>query len=540
MVRNEQILKDILLKMNYDVSKTLSEQDNPRLDGIGRPNYSTPVKPKSLNWSDKYPKECKYQDKVVQHPNIQGYSSKESLIEGFCFYPFSSTKSPGQISGKWVPSNSEVRFWDVADISKYVDQIISNKEFTSLWSGFTEEQIQEIVTNNIVLDTVWSFNVGNRRVTPYFTKTSGSFNPSDVKIKGWFYQDSKEPYIQPKWVDTRSEFDKLIDEYGTAAQIITGLGIAAISIATAGMGGLALLALEIAVEGTLGAIIASRELRKGNKLAAGFEIAFALTPWLKTFKFMRGLDNSVVKSLTSKMGEYGLKSDSSVDEVVSFYRGLSDAEKDAFTKMIKDTSDELTEAELKRAMGKKFTEEIYSFAKKNPNIFKDISWYQKVWAKELGINGIILLFNIASEIFLGENLSEEEERALNGIFLKIPKELSQQITMEILSNPKNVEKFKETMPNILSTMEDAKPNVSSRIDSLANIAMVYDSFNKNGVELNNPKIDDTTSISDGYVQVSIDEYLDIMDGIESGDIDISQVKEMRSNNGDLIYLFKEK
>jgi len=536
MVRSEEILKDILLKMNYDTSKTLSEQDGPKLDQIGKPKSSSSAPSSS---SDYWKVGCKYPNKAQKPPSIDGVDGPDAMIQGFCAYPVSSNKNSGQVLVMFVPSASEITWFDVADIAEYADQKIATKELNGFWSGFTDDQIQSIVTSNLVPGTIKSFNVGTRKVTGWLTKTGGSFDPSNVRYKGLFYTDTRKPYIQPEWEDRRTDWDKLVDEYGTAAQIFTAVAFVALSIATGGVGGIALLATEIAIEGTLGAIIAQREWEKGNKVGAGAELLFGLTPWLKAVPGIRALKPGVVKGLTSKMGKAGLTAESSVDDIVTFYRGLTEAEQQAFTRLVKDTSDELSEAAVKEALGKALTEEVYDYVRKNPDVFKDLSWYQKVWAKELGVNGILMVSNIAYQAYFGKDLTQEEKNNLQGIFLKMPEDSAKDVTMQILSSPENTEKFIEVSSEILQSLEESSPKISNRIDSLANLAVVYDAFNDNGIPLNNPKVPDATTISDGFNEVSFDEYLNLMDQIEDGSIDINSVKEMRDSNGKLIYLYKK-
>lgn len=538
MVRNEDILKNILLKMNYDSSKTLTEQDNPRLDKVGSMVDNNRPSPSESNLKY-YQVGCKYPNKAQQPPSLDGVSGEDAMIHGYCFYPASSNKNPGQVVGVWVPAASDIKWFDVADISEYVDQKINSKGLDSFWSGFTDDQIQSIITKNLVIGTIQSFNIGDRKVAGWFTKTGGSFNPDDVRYKGLFYTDNGKPYEQPGWEDRRTDWDKLVDEYGTAAQIFTALAFVALSIATGGVGGVALLATEIAIEGTLGAIIAQREWEKGNKVGAGAELLFGLTPWLKAVPGIRALKPGVVKSLTTKMGQAGLTETSSVDDIVTFYRSLNEVEQEAFTRLVKDTSDELSEASVKKALGRALTEETYDYVRKNPEVFKNLKWYQKVWAKEAGINGLLVIANTAYMAYFGNELTQQEKNELQGLFLKIPDDISKNIQYEIFSDPENTKKAIESLPQILSAYEKNASKISAKIDSAANIAIIYDSFNKNGVPLNNPKVQDTTSIPNGYKEISFEEYLKLNDMIDDGTIDEDNVKEMRGNNGQLIYLSKK-
>jgi hypothetical protein len=121
----------------------------------------------------------------------------------------------------------------------------------------------------------------------------------------------------------------------------------------------------------------------------------------------------------------------------------------------------------------------------------------------------------------------------------MPEDLAKEVTMQILSSPEKTEKFIEASPKILQTLEESAPKISNRIDSLANVGVVYDAFNENDIPLNNPKVDDASTIPDGFNEISFDEYLNVMDQIEDGSIDINSLKEMRDSNGDMVYLYKK-
>lgn len=506
MVRNEQILKDILLKMNYDTSKTLNENSilleqpesvTDRRLGINGDNATAPS-----SSGDYWTVGCKYPNKAIQPPSVNGLEGQDAMIQGYCSYPLSSNQNPGQIVSVFVPNASDIRWYDVADIAKYIDTKINGKELDSFWSGFTDDQIQYVVTKNIVPGTVWGFNVGDRKVAGWLTKPGGSFVPDEVRFKGLYYRDTGEPYVNPEWVDNRTGWDRLVDDYGFAAQIFTALAFAAFSIGTGGLGGVALLATEIAVEGTLGLIIAQREWEKGNKVGAGVELLFGLSPWLKAVPAIRGLDSTVVRALTSKMGKAGLTAESSVDDIVTFYRGLTEAEQQAFTRLVKDTSDELSEAAVKEALGKATTEAIYDFAKKNPDVFKDLSWYQKVWAKELGANGVLMLFDMAYQSFFAEEMSQEERNKAAGFILSLPEELQEWVQFGIISNPEHLQKFIGDVDGIMADTEKLKANVSDSATTAAVIDMV---LSKRDIYLDNPKADNKTTVPDGYVKLSYEE-----------------------------------
>jgi hypothetical protein len=538
--------------MHYDLSKTLNENIKEQSMGgflsptevsnsISVDQSDSEEKDALIAWRETYPNKCKYPDRVIQHPKSGNLSQEESLIHGFCFYPRPSSEQRGRISGVWVPAASEIRFYDVPLLSRTIDFYIKKKNNPNdasheFWKGFTDEQITEIVSEVLPIDSIMDFNVGNRKVVGYLTKTTGLYIVGDVKFKGLYYSDTKEPYISPSVQDTRDTWEYLVDEYGTKAQIATAVAFIALSVFTGGLGGMALLATEIAVEGTLGAIIAKREWDKGNKVGAGIELLFGLTPFLKTTTWARGVSKIQVDEIVKKIGDAGLTATSSPTEIISFYRGLSETQQQIFSKMLKDTSDELTEASLKKAMGKQLTEEVYSYVRKNPELLKDVSWYQKVWAKEGLVNGTLLLFDMGYNIAFGKNLTEQEKMEIKGIITTIPNEFLPHFTKEILSNPETnkllvekASKVKERMTKNLDYLEINKAKFKDEVYKELQEVAVQDSLYHVGIKIPTMIVDTNTTAPKGYVTLNSDDLVE----------NASYITDIVMVNGVAYYLLKK-
>ena len=529
---NKEILQEVLVKMFYDPKKTLSEQSRPGFlqspTGMGElgaePYKKEGPSDELLKWREEYPSQCKYPNKVIKHPNSGNLSEEESLIQGFCYYPVASRTNKGGVTGVWVPYDSEIKFWDIESLGKLTNKKIKEKESgDSFWSTIPVGTIQKTITGLIQVGTIENFFVGERKVNLYLSKPTGSFSPSDISIAGLYYKDTRKPYKEPKTVDTRTTMDFLIDEYGTAAQIATAVAFAAASVLTGGLGGLALLAVEIAVEGTLGALVAQREWEKGNEVGAGFELLFGLTPMVKGMKLFRGLSQSQVDNIVKKMGEAGLTAQSTTDELVTFYRGLGETEKEVFSRMIKDTSDELTESSVKKLLGKQLTEEVYDYAKKNPEIFKDLKWFQKVWAREGAVNGGLLLLNLAYEVILGTPMTEQEKMEVKGVLTVIPEELQQHFQQQMLKSPENLQKFRENAVPLAQDISNNLENMGVDVQAARSIAeqkkkeqAIEDSTTKFLIDYQPMLIDNPTTVPEGYVTLSdeeIDKYAEKIEDV---------------------------
>jgi hypothetical protein len=544
MIQDEKkILQEVLVKMFYDPKKTLSEQTSSFIQSpTGRGREGEVYKPvekegpsdELIKWREEYPSQCRYPDKVVKHPKSGNLSEEESLIQGFCYYPVASRANKGGITGVWIPSDSEIKFWDVSSLGKVVnDKLKEKEEGKPFWSTIPASSIQKTILSLIQVGTVESFMIGDRKVVLYLSKPTGSFSPDDLSVAGLYYKDTKKSYTQPTVTDTRTTMDFLVDEYGTAAQLATAAVFIAASIATGGLGGLALLATEIAIEGTLGALIAQREWEKGNKVAAGFELLFGLTPGLKGTKLFRGLSKSQVDNIVKKMAEAGLKAESTTDELVTFYRSLKETEQPVFSRMIRDTSDELTESSLKKLMGKQLTEEFYDYAKANPEIFKDLKWFQRVWAKEGAVNGGLLLLNLAYEVLLGTPMSEQEKMEAKGVITTVPEELRIHFLTQILKNSENTQKLRNNGAEIAQKMSQSLSEMGVDVSAARKIAeielkelAVQDSLDQYGIDYSTKFIETDNKIPEGYIKLTDEEL----------ETNLQYVVDIKSINGVNYYL----
>ena len=477
MVRNEDILKDILLKMKYDSSKTLNEniqeqglmQNGALMGSTTAPSDSEKEMDELIRWRNEYPNQCSHKDKALMPEPVGNLSVKESMIKGYCLYKVPAIEPRGGISALWIPAASDMYFWDMSRLNKLIDiKIKDRNNGSTFFSGLTDQQIQKVIMDLFPLGTVSEFMVGNSNVSGLIGRKGGideNYSASTLQnysYKGMYYNalvdGVAKPYIQPKRDDSRSDWEYFIDEYGFWAQLGTAVLFAAISIATGGAGGLLLLAAEVAVEGTLGYMIASREWDKGNTASGWFEFFFGLTPLLKGTKLLRGVSQSQVKAIANKMKAANLPLKASPDELMTFYRTLTETEQKIFSKMLKDVTDEVTEGTLKQALSKGLVDELYTLVKKNPEMLKSVQWWKKVVAKEGMVNGALIVAQVGYESFFGEPLSEQQKEEIKGIYTIIPERLGNQLGQEAMyqlsTNPENTKKLIEKGDEISEKLGD--------------------------------------------------------------------------------------
>jgi hypothetical protein len=201
--------------------------------------------------------------------------------------------------------------------------------------------------------------------------------------------------------------------------------------------------------------------------------------------------------------------------------------------MIRDTSDELTESSLKKLMGKQLTEEFYDYAKANPEIFKDLKWFQRVWAKEGAVNGGLLLLNLAYEVLLGTPMSEQEKMEAKGVITTVPEELRIHFLTQILKNSENTQKLRNNGAEIAQKMSQSLSEMGVDVSAARKIAeielkelAVQDSLDQYGIDYSTKFIETDNKIPEGYIKLTDEEL----------ETNLQYVVDIKSINGVNYYL----
>lgn len=438
--------------MEYDEKKTLSEQ-------IPDSRFS-PMKNSSQQDSEKkieYPSYCKYPEKAtVPGKNKVGVSGVEAIPNGFCYYPCPKQFSEqGGVSGIFLPVDvDKISFWNEINFESFLkDHMKKNKYPKNYLDGLTNHFLKIFP-----FGTVRGFDISGVTYNTWITQTESS-----MWTFKWFYsKNTKNPYPKIEWTDPRNTWDKIVDDFGDVAQW-TAAAIFFIS-GFFTEGSTWLLLAELVTEGSLGVITAQRKLEKGDNLGASFDLLFGLTPFLKTGKLFTGIDMEVARKLTSSMKRANLSSNSTPQEILTWYRSLSEPEKITWSKMVK-AGDEFSESKLKKVLGESFNE-FKDYLKSNPNSIKNIKLYQNVNLREFGISSIIGLIGILVEAFYGEKLNDEEKGKLTKIYNnanKISKELGEEVKINFIYNADKIIEILDTIPTNkmlkeLDFMPEGKPH----------------------------------------------------------------------------------
>ena len=76
--------------------------------------------------------------------------------------------------------------------------------------------------------------------------------------------------------------------------------------------------------------------------------------------------------------------------------------------------------------------------KTNPELLKSISFFNKLWARELSTNAFFILLGILVNAAWGDVLNSEDLEKLKGVYINIPEELQKEMAFNLLSNDAEV------------------------------------------------------------------------------------------------------
>jgi hypothetical protein len=413
-------------------SVLINEQTPVIMDIPGVENPFPSDKPKDNE--NKYPNYCKYpKNAVLPTKNSVGVSGEEALIEGFCFYP----------PGIYIPVDSEIRFWDIESISSAVDNHLK-KQVKKSYREDKDELIRNF-SNILPIGSVASFIVGGSTYNTWVTRPSGSPLWS---FRGYYRSGDNKPYQSPKWVDSRTNYQRFVDDYGFAIQIAAALATALAGFLTGGAAWV--LTAEIVLELGLGVAVGLRELEKGENVSAALSFITGFLPMLKMSKLFRGIPESDFIELSKNLSEAGLTKSSKVDDYVKFYNSLPESQQKIMSKLL--TQDEITKnlllKELKTSMAdelpKLIIKEFGNIVKSDPKLLKSIPFFDRLWARELTTNSFFIILGTLVNVVWGDKLNAEDLKKLKGFYSVVPDELKKEIAFNLLSNAEILPKISET------------------------------------------------------------------------------------------------
>jgi hypothetical protein len=238
------------------------------------------------------------------------------------------------------------------------------------------------------------------------------------------------------------------------------------------------LTAEILLELGLGTAVALRELEKGQNVSAAVSFITGVLPMLKLSPAFKGLNSQALKSVSEKVKGAGLTKSSSFKDYLKFYRSLGDEEQKVMSQIF--TQDEIARTkflnEIKFAVDEALPKLVTQEITKNPQILRQLKFWDKLWARELTANGAVVIVGLATQLLFGKQLNDEEKQKLTQLYQYIPKEHSKEFFYNVAMNG---DKIGEILDKVPSDNLKKLLNASKVAD---NISKWYNSKLKSAVE----------------------------------------------------------
>lgn len=462
------LLEKILFLMRYDLSKTskenviLKEQPDSRfLDSdtkqILAKGEEQIKKDEELEKSNQeLLNSCKYgcrypENTICPSKNEAGMEGKDAMIAGYCFYPCASIGYSDNISGIFIENDAEILFFNNSFVIKWVQNLIgknperySDKDYDYLYDNLTRIFKPGTVIQFKDSKGTWKNLIRYNSDIGYWESIG-------------FYDENRNPYVQPKWVDVRTGYQKFVDEWGTWLQV----GAAVVTAIAGGLtGGAAwVITAEIITEMGLGIMVGSREIQKGSNVSAVVSFATGVLPFFKLVPGLKGISRSKFKSLQDKILASGLKENPTQAEMEAFIKTLDDDENLIMKKMLQGDDASIAQMQSKLSSANLsdfedvFLSEIKEVLKANPDLFQKIDFWDRLWVRELSANAIVGVVGLAINATLGYKLNDAEMEVLDGIYTVTPdgqkKDLiyslgsQPEVTLKIVQSEESKETLKE-------------------------------------------------------------------------------------------------
>ena len=452
-LNKDKILKDILLKMNYDSSKTLNENIKEQ-SVTGAPNYGA---------NDVSPK--------ITQPSvndIQSVDGKNSTVESKNIYPIPGYKTyytpkPNDPNGGqnfiYIPINSNISFRESMTLPSNFPKILnlieefkkSKPNSTPYWDDLTAQILNKLFPAG----TVKSFtsSIDNKKYHTWIGTNKKDFKGKWV-FRGYYTQDGL-PYKNPNPDEYKSQWEKFVENYGTSFQIGASIiALVAIEYFTAGIGtSLATrLTLEILAELAINIPVSIAERKLGDPAAANLSIIFSFLPLInpKLGRALIGADLKLSESIANKLAKHKITNGTDMAKI--YDEILTEPEKYLFSKVMK-LEPQIIEDAINLSM-----KEILSDGKFNKKMLEKLLWKDRDWWKEGGLQ-----FSAAMVFMIGKSLtthtfSENEYERMNHLINYYVNKFGEDETRKLTNKMIRDENGVKTVLNALDNYEN-DPNI---------------------------------------------------------------------------------
>ena len=463
MVRNEQLLRDIILKMSYDVAKTLSEN-------IKEQEHVTDVMNKLIH-------DAKISDDMTRDilpDTIQ--EEREGNVQGGTIYPIPDYttyyippimdfKSGGK-TYMYFPSSSEMKFWDrmalpedfkrTEEFNEYVKKNNESENTRPTMDYITAENLAKVFS----VGDVRSFVSGLDGLAYHSTIRMGTDTEYHWYFIGYFNKYGK-PYKQPDPEDYKTWWEKFVEKWGTVFQIVASIVVAvAIGYFTGGLGmSLAWrIGLEILGELAINIPVSIAERSLGDDAAANLSIAFSFLPLmsagtLRALGWMKSVPKEVAEQLSKDLAATSIKTS---EDLARFYDNLptDGPERYVFSQMLKQQPEAFNSAV------RKTVSDVMSDGTFKSGVLERLLWKDRDWWKDAGMQMGAGLTLVIAKSLTTNTYSEEQYQRMNSLLMEIAKEYgdehAQTLTEHLVENPQDTAKLMNVFVADTTTREGKK------------------------------------------------------------------------------------
>ena len=415
----EQILRDILLKMNYDSSKTLNENIEEQ-SVIGAPNSGVfgPTGPHTE------PDTSKDDDTIYPIPGYTTYYQPQVGVQ--------PSKGVVPLIPNYFPNNNSVKLREQialpSDFPGVLESMDEWKRKNPNKSWNYDYLTAEILSRLLPLGTVKSFQWEGKK---YNNSILLSKSTDFLWVNNGYMSNDGQRYTSPNPKDYFTWWETVVDKWGTTIQVI-GSVLIIIAVEFLTWGGATPFAirllLEVVLELGLNIPISIAERSLGDPVGANLSIIFAFLPVLSpnTLRAM-GLTGKVTRQLANELSEKVSKAGIKTSEdMAKFYDSLSETPnlQYIFVRVIKQNPEYLA----KEIQG------IVINTTKKQSYLKKIAFKNKDWWKEAGMQMSAGLTIILWKMMATTTYSEEQYNRMNLLVQSIIDNYSPEIAQEFVSN----------------------------------------------------------------------------------------------------------
>lgn len=460
-MEKNNILKDILLKMKYNPLNTLTENKILVEQPIGYDYALERQAQKQLS-------QAAEANKLKLRPGEVDVSNEFLMVPGH----WALSTPYGYI---WVPEGTEYKLFDgnLETDTKWYDFTKTDAEFKRTGFPCVGKITPQVVQSKLLVKgtcRIFFLPTGEKYI--FMWKVSET---CQLSATGYMNTADGSYYKSPKVIDTRTEWQKFLDEHAIAFQIAGSLVLALVgTILTAGLGAPASLAiaLEILGEMAINIPVGIRELEKGENVGASLSFIFAVLPIVKTAAGLGKISSTMAAELSQDLANANIKTS---EELATFVKSLPADKQLAMNIVLKQDP-----KNLQKVISTNLNEELSKWLQTNrKSLLGKLPVTSRAWAKSLGVDAMIFAPAMAYKVFFGTELPPEEARKLNGFVLSYPPESQKRVIEIMVTNPdviKTVIKDEETAKKIIDTYFKPKdPNTGldytpQQIDSISNVA----------------------------------------------------------------------